>query len=256
MNAVQFWTRINFVLRCQRALIGILSMITPETHSRSSFSSPFSIKDFNGKGYIASKPKKQRKAKQVKKSKVSSEFKSASATQSASTFPKGITTIDKASPITGKRTSRVKSKFTSTKIPVTPDSDRSSLTSSISPISGLATYRLSLYNGVKQAWQDDDTGRFAKTVRTCKEKGKSLSRCSTISMDYKALRTESFSKFHRRYHSSRPISVDDIGKELGRGGYKNVIVMSGAGVSTSSGIPDFRLVCLHCIHAVTSIKSS
>ena len=246
MNAVQFWARTKSLLRCQRALIGIFNMITPETHAGSSFtsplSSPFSIKDFNGKGCLATKPKKQRRTKQAKKSKASPGFKSTSATKSAPTISRGITAIDKASPITGKRTTSVKTKLTRRKPPVTPDSDRSSLTSLISPVSGPTSYRFSLYNGVKQAWQENDTSRLAKSLHTCTEKGKSSSRYS-ISMDFKTVKTESFSRSHRRsYHSGRPSSVEDIGKELGKGTYKNVIVMSGAGVSTSSGIPDFRLV--------------
>jgi len=244
MNAVQFWIGTNCVLRCQRALIGIFKMITSETHTGSGITSPlnspFSIKDFNGKGCVVAKPKKRR-TKHAKKSKASPGFKSTAVTKSAPTIPKGITAIDKASPITGKRTSSVKTKLTSRKTLITPDGDQDSLTSLVSPVSGLTGYRFSLYNGVKEAWQENHTSKLAKSLRTCKEKGKSSSRYSMISMDFKAVKTGPFSKSHHHsYHSGKPGSVEDIGKELGKGTYKNVIVMSGAGISTSSGIPDFR----------------
>ena len=38
----------------------------------------------------------------------------------------------------------------------------------------------------------------------------------------------------------KPLTVEEIAQGLGRAQYRRVIVMSGAGVSTSSGIPDFR----------------
>ena len=154
-----------------------------------------------------------------------------------------VTPVDKASPVVSRRTHSKGKRSKSTRPFKSPSEDDSnSTTSSISPIFGVTSYRFMMHKEVKRAWEDRNSRESYRTPLSFKGKN---SRCSSISMDFRTgIRAEPFAKSHRRYLHSRPTSVEDVGRELGKGRYKHVIVMSGAGISTPSGIPDFRLVII------------
>ena len=228
---------------CQRALIGIVHTMTSGTQQSCNatdvFASPFSMKEFHGKGCVA-KPRKQRRTTHSKNKHLSDRAQFSS-TKSICSTSAAITPLDKASPVTSRRLHGKGKRTRSSKSYKSPcEEDSSSTTSSISPIFGLTSYRFMMHKEVKRAWEDRNSKASCRTPLSFK--GKTTR--SIISMDFKTgVRVEQpFARSHRRYLHSRPTSVEEICKELGRGQYKHVIVMSGAGISTPSGIPDFRLV--------------
>ena len=242
MNAVlHFISFIECVPCCQRALIGITSRMTSATQRGSSgtdpFASPFSMKEFHGKGCVA-KPKKLRRTMHCKSTKhVTDRLYTTKSTSKGSV---AITPLDKASPVISRRLQSKGKRSKSTRSFKSPvEDDSSSTTSSISPIFGLTSHRFMMHKEVKRAWEDRNAKELCRTPLSFKGKATR----SIITMDFKtSVKVDPFAKSHRRYLHSRPTSVEDVAREIGRGRYKHVIVMSGAGISTPSGIPDFRSV--------------
>ena len=254
MSTLHFISFIKNLPCCQRALIGIMTSGSQQGCSATDpFVSPFSMKEFHGKGCVA-KPRKQRRSLHTKNTKHLTDRPQLFTSKSLSRSSAAVTPVDKASPVISRRTRSKRKRSKSTRSFKSPSEDDSiSTTSSISPVFGLTSYRFMMHNEVKRAWED----RNSKSPLSFK--GKS-SRCSIISMDFRTgVRVEPFAKSHRRYLHSRPTSVEDVSRELGKGRYKHVIVMSGAGISTPSGIPDFRLVStvlmirVGCLFSVTSL---
>ena len=241
MSTLHFISFIKNVPCCQRALIGIVNTMTSGCQQGSSitdpFVSPFSMKEFHGNGCVA-KPRKRR-ALHAKKSKHLTDKSQMFTSKSRGSAT--VTPVDKASPVLSRRGhSKGKRNKSTRSFKSLFQDDASSTTSSISPTFGMANYRFMMHGEVKRAWEERSSRESYRTSLSFK--GKSPCR-STISMDFKTgTRVESFTRSHRRYLHSRPTSIEEVGKELGKGRYKNVIVMSGAGISTPSGIPDFRLV--------------
>ena len=243
---------VEYVSCCQRALIGIIHTMASGTQQSCNvtdlFASPFSMKEFHGKGCVA-KPRKQRRATHSKNKRLSDKTRF-SPTKSTCSTSAAITPLDKASPVISRRLHGKGKRSKSSRSYKSPcEEDSNSTTSSISPIFGLTSCRFMMHKEVKQAWEDRNSKALSRTPLSFK--GKTTR--SIISMDFRTgVGVEQpFARSYRRYLHSRPTSVEEIGKELGRGQYKHVIVMSGAGISTPSGIPDFRLeVCVcACLRA-------
>lgn len=243
MSTLLFISYTECVPCCQRALIGIVHRMTSGTQQGSNvtdpFASPFSIKEFHGKGCVA-KPRKQRRTIHTKNTKHLTDRKQLFTSKSISAASSAVTPLDKGSPVISRRLHSKRKGTKSTRSFKSPSEDDSSIstTSSISPIFGLTSYRFMMHKEVKRAWEDRNAKELCRTPLSFKGK----SSRSVISMEFRTgIRAEPFAKSHRRYLHSRPTNVEDVGKELGRGRYKHVIVLSGAGISTPSGIPDFRL---------------
>ena len=257
MSTLHFISLIKNVPCCQRALIGINTMTSGSQQSSSvtdPFVSPFSMKEFHGKGCVV-KPRKQRRAMNTKKSKHFADKSQMFISKSRGSA--AVTPVGKASPVLSRRghNKGKRSKSTRSFKSLSQD-DADGTTSSISPTFRMTSYRVMMPNEVKRAWEERSSRESYRTPLSFEGKNPC---CSIISMDFKTgTRMEPVAKSHRRYLHSRPTRIEDVGKELGRGRYKNVIVMSGAGISTPSGIPDFRLVsfrivCIRCVYVCMSV---
>lgn len=240
MNTLRCTSFINKCVPCfQRAIIRIVNTMTSGgSNVADPFVSPFSMKEFHGKGCMA-KPRKRRSL-HTKKNKHLTDRLQLFTSRRISTESTSFAPLDKAaSPVTSRRSKGKRNKSTRQFKSPSEDGKSASTTSPVSPIFG-PSYRPMMHKGVKQAWEDKNNKKPCRSPLTLK--GKDI-QCSIISMDYRAgIKVEPFVKSYRRYYHSRPTNVEDVGKELGRGRFKHVIVMSGAGISTPSGIPDFRLV--------------
>ena len=243
MSTLRSISFIENVPCCQRALIGIINTMISGSQQGCSvtdpFVSPFSMKEFHGKGCVA-KPRKQRRSTHSKNNKHLTDRPQLFTSKSVSRASAAVTPVDKGSPVISRRTHSKGKRSKSTRSFKSPSEDDStSTTLSISPIFGVTNYRFMMHKEVKRAWEDRSSRESYRTPLSFKGKNSR----STISMDFRTgVRVEPFAKSHRRYLHSRPTSVEDVGRELGKGRYRHVIVMSGAGISTPSGIPDFRLV--------------
>ena len=49
------------------------------------------------------------------------------------------------------------------------------------------------------------------------------------------------------------ITLETLAQNLGKGAYKNVVIMCGAGISTNAGVPDFRSPSLGLYNKIRNI---